>query len=68
MYNVDLKENHRFVDCVLQTPLFVYNLVQKPRDISKLELSIHKLRSMVPSVKQFCVETYGFFVCEESIF
>jgi hypothetical protein len=42
LYNVDLKENHSFVDSVPQTPLFVFNCVQKPCDISKLEFNIHK--------------------------
>jgi hypothetical protein len=68
LYNVDLKENHSFVDSVPQTPLFVFNCVQKPCNISKLEFNIHKLRSMLPSVKQFCGETYGFFLCGKSIF
>jgi hypothetical protein len=58
MYNVDLKENHSFVDSAPQTPVFVLNCVQKPCDISKLESKIHKLRSMLPSVEPFCVETY----------
>jgi hypothetical protein len=68
MYNVDLKEDYSFVDSVPQTPLFVFNCVQKPCDISKLEFNIHKLRSMIPSVEPFCVETCGFFVCKKSVF
>ena len=68
MYSVHLKENDSFVASDPQTPLFVLNCVQKPCDISKLEFNIHKLRSMLPSVEPFSVETYVFFDCKKSTF